>query len=307
MVDWSTCSDIVSWNPLDVNADTTKLYSDIYHKVTNQRKNGERSKDFRMLIFSGDADGVCSTIGTQHWIYSVTEKERNTASSVLDELVPATATSASTHSSLFSPQSLPSPSSSSYFSSSQNRDSKSTTSSPISLWQPWVIVNGDSDIILETGAVRGRPQGGYLTQFEGSFSFATVHHAGHEVPGFQPIAALSLLSGFLDGSIFLSTTTTTSSSLGVGGSGTFFRPSDVWTSILITLGISGLMIVCCFMYMRETKLRLGSSGPPVSMIESEIDMSEDEGRVGPAARVSASPRIIFSPGSKYVPMSTDDD
>jgi hypothetical protein len=45
-------------------------------------------------------------------------------------------------------------------------------------------------------------QGGYLTKFANGFSFATVHYAGHEVPAYQPDAALQIFSGFLDSSLF---------------------------------------------------------------------------------------------------------
>ena len=58
------------------------------------------------------------------------------------------------------------------------------------LWRPWLMDGGSGQ------------QGGFLAQFEGNFSFATVHAAGHEVPAYQPKAALALFAGYLDGSIF---------------------------------------------------------------------------------------------------------
>lgn len=56
------------------------------------------------------------------------------------------------------------------------------------LWIPWYIQD---------------QLAGYQTILDSSFvSFVTVHHAGHEVPGYQPERALALYYGFLTGSIF---------------------------------------------------------------------------------------------------------
>jgi hypothetical protein len=67
-VSWTVCSDpiFVLWPQTDSYADTTKLYGQIYRKVQGQRERGERTDDFKMLIYSGDTDGVCATIGTQN-------------------------------------------------------------------------------------------------------------------------------------------------------------------------------------------------------------------------------------------------
>ncbi|XP_057522024.1 serine carboxypeptidase-like 40 [Amaranthus tricolor] len=51
-------------------------------------------------------------------------------------------------------------------------------------WHPWFI----------KGEV-----GGYTEEYEGNLTFATVRGAGHQVPSFQPIRALSLISHFLAG------------------------------------------------------------------------------------------------------------
>eukprot|EP01032_Pedospumella_encystans_P009102 gene9102-10747_t len=70
---WDFCSDAVNehWAENDLFADTTELYKLIYtHK--------HKPKDFKMLVFSGDIDGVCATIGTQHWIYNVTSRAPTT-------------------------------------------------------------------------------------------------------------------------------------------------------------------------------------------------------------------------------------
>lgn len=51
----------------------------------------------------------------------------------------------------------------------------------------------------------GGQMAGFLTQFTGQgkrFAFATVHNAGHEVPTYQPEAALGLFQGFLSKSVF---------------------------------------------------------------------------------------------------------
>jgi hypothetical protein len=40
------------------------LYSTIVNKTN-------KSPSFKILIYSGDSDGVCATIGTQNWIYSI--------------------------------------------------------------------------------------------------------------------------------------------------------------------------------------------------------------------------------------------
>lgn len=51
--DWSMCSDIVNgeWSFSDFLSDTTNLYSVIYNHPN-------KPKNFKMLVFSGDSDGV---------------------------------------------------------------------------------------------------------------------------------------------------------------------------------------------------------------------------------------------------------
>eukprot|EP01112_Ceratiomyxa_fruticulosa_P009891 TRINITY_DN2595_c0_g4_i1.p1 TRINITY_DN2595_c0_g4~~TRINITY_DN2595_c0_g4_i1.p1 ORF type:complete len:458 (+),score=77.75 TRINITY_DN2595_c0_g4_i1:73-1446(+) len=51
-------------------------------------------------------------------------------------------------------------------------------------WTPWTDSN--------------QQVGGYTVQYQG-LTFATVRNAGHEVPGYQPLRASDLFSGFLDG------------------------------------------------------------------------------------------------------------
>ena len=312
-VPWTVCSDPIftRWSLTDMYADTTKLFSEIYQKVTTQKLNGERVNDFRMLVYSGDVDGICATVGTQHWIYSVTAstEHSSSASSSSPSLLSAESVRQSmstgitevTNKKISSKEELKSTS------TSVQRSLKSV----VSLWQPWVLVNNDPNVDILTGQVNGRQQGGFLTKFDGSFSFATVHGAGHEVPTFQPVAALSLFSGFLDGSIF---TPSTSSSMGT----TVRNKNDIQTQniligvIIVIFGAFGLGAVCILLYSRERKLRRGSSGPPVSTIELETDAEEDEGRAGPGTltlRVTPIPtsRPMSSPNNKYIPMATEEE
>uniref|UniRef100_M8BZI2 Serine carboxypeptidase-like 40 n=1 Tax=Aegilops tauschii TaxID=37682 RepID=M8BZI2_AEGTA len=51
-------------------------------------------------------------------------------------------------------------------------------------WRPWTA---------------GHEIGGYVQQYKGGFTFATVRGAGHTVPTFQPERALILLQSFLKG------------------------------------------------------------------------------------------------------------
>ena len=63
---WDVCSEPVSnnWSLNDYFADTTALYSEVYN-------HSKKPIGFKMLIYSGDSDGVCATIGTQNWIYKI--------------------------------------------------------------------------------------------------------------------------------------------------------------------------------------------------------------------------------------------
>lgn len=40
---------------------------------------------------------------------------------------------------------------------------------------------------------------GYVAEYEGGMTFATLHEAGHAAPYFQPSAALQLIQAFLEG------------------------------------------------------------------------------------------------------------
>ena len=162
-----------------------------------------------------------------------------------------------------------------------------------------MINDGEVHINAITGAAVGRQQGGFLTKFEGSFSFATVHSAGHEVPAYQPAAALTLFAGFLDGSVFTPSTHASSNNGAIG-----FNAAVAITVVI--LAVLGLVAVCCLMYQRERKFRRGSAGPPVSMIESA---EEDEGREGPGtltARVATHRQYTAVNSGKYIAMATED-
>lgn len=67
---WSSCNDHINedWFVMDFISDVTTLYSDIYNHPS-------KPKHFKMLIYSGDSDGICATIGTQNWIYEIDNAE----------------------------------------------------------------------------------------------------------------------------------------------------------------------------------------------------------------------------------------
>ena len=56
-------------------------------------------------------------------------------------------------------------------------------------WAPWKFVDAQDD----------GQTAGFVTKFEGGMSFATVHGAGHMVPGDQPARALDMITKFVKG------------------------------------------------------------------------------------------------------------
>lgn len=60
---WIQCSDDVfyNWPTADSQADMTRLFRELMRSSA--------PPTLRILVFSGDADGVCPTIGTQQWIW----------------------------------------------------------------------------------------------------------------------------------------------------------------------------------------------------------------------------------------------
>ena len=170
-------------------------------------------------------------------------------------------------------------------------DSYLSLSSSDSLWKPWLV----------KGGAEGQ-QGGFLTTFDNSFSFATVHSAGHEVPAYQPVAALSLFSGFLDGSMFKpSVMPTPSAPSGISGN----NYNSIATLVILAAATLGIFSVCYFLYRREMKIRRASSGPPVSIIEYA---EEDESREGPGTLTVRVPSTRTAPAqsNNYIPMPTEE-
>jgi hypothetical protein len=276
-VEWRVCSDplFLDWPMTDMYADTTGLYSEIYHTVRKQRESGARKEDFKMLVFSGDSDGICATVGTQHWIYAVTKP---IASLEMDFSLPLNYTTTTVSGAQASFESM---------------------DSTASLWKPWYTSKNS------TNPDRSPKLGGFLTTFEGSFSFATVHTAGHEVPAYQPAAALVVFTSFLDGSFFSPLVINTPAA---APAATVSSDVAVATEALLVLAALSLIAVCFFMYRRERKNRAGSSGPPVSMIESA---EEEEGQRGPGTLTARVPTLTAASvrkggGGNYAPMATED-
>ena len=175
---WAMCSDLVydDWPIADFIADTTPLYTEII-------KSPKRSPDFKMLIFSGDVDGICATVGTQSWIYSVIDNESTNLSSP-------------------------------------------SLNSVHSMWRPY-MVSGQ--------------QAGYITQFQDALTFATVHSAGHEVPGYQPRRAFYLYQMFLNGSAFH---LDSMSSSAVGTASDTGSQYLLWFSVTTVFMVAAATVVC---------------------------------------------------------------
>lgn len=107
----------------------------LYRELVDMGRKGEHS--LNILVYSGDDDSVCSTAGTQEWIYDLG----------VDPMKGL-------------------------------------------LWKPWRVEEQTA---------------GYVTHFdlgnstEASFTFATVHGGGHEVPAYRPIEALQMFKIYLRG------------------------------------------------------------------------------------------------------------
>ena len=123
---WKPCGG-VKYSEGDITTPVTSLYKELVHRAQHGLN------DLKMLIFSGDDDAICSTAGTQQWIWNL------------------------------------------------GVDAKE-------IWTPWKVLGQTA---------------GFVTHFDlgdkatGSFSFATVHGAGHEVPAYRPQEALDLFHKFL--------------------------------------------------------------------------------------------------------------
>ena len=62
-IEWEECSRTTKYNLLDKMRPMEKYYNTLLNSKTHQ--------DIRILVYSGDDDSVCGTIGTQRWIYNL--------------------------------------------------------------------------------------------------------------------------------------------------------------------------------------------------------------------------------------------
>ena len=106
----------------------------------------------------------------------------------------------------------------------------------LSLFTPWLYID----------STYGKQQAGFLTTFTEGLSFATVHHAGHEVPAYQPERALQLFQNFLDGSFFFNV----SNAIGDVGNTTVEKsllldsaPAPESTAIIVVSSVVGLLLL----------------------------------------------------------------
>lgn len=60
---WYDCSGVVNYASADFDASIIDLYKDVVQKAIEH--------SFQVFVFSGDDDSVCSTAGTQYWIYDL--------------------------------------------------------------------------------------------------------------------------------------------------------------------------------------------------------------------------------------------
>lgn len=59
---WNQCSDLIDYNQVDSRQVSTQP---IYNFLIDGRYN------LTILVFSGDDDSVCGTVGTQNWIWNL--------------------------------------------------------------------------------------------------------------------------------------------------------------------------------------------------------------------------------------------
>jgi carboxypeptidase C (cathepsin A) len=62
-IEWEECSRTTKYNLADKMLPMEHYYKSILNSKTHP--------DLRVLVYSGDDDGVCGTIGTQRWIYDL--------------------------------------------------------------------------------------------------------------------------------------------------------------------------------------------------------------------------------------------
>jgi carboxypeptidase C (cathepsin A) len=63
---WVSCSNAVNYNQTDVSTPMEPIYTFMLNFKT--------STPLRMVIFSGDDDSVCASLGTQHWMFNMLGK-----------------------------------------------------------------------------------------------------------------------------------------------------------------------------------------------------------------------------------------
>ncbi|KAL4452545.1 hypothetical protein ABPG75_008207 [Micractinium tetrahymenae] len=117
-----------NWTECDARAISYEVESLLDSMLPVHRANLEAG--MRVLIYSGDTDGVVPTLGTRSWVEAL-------------GLHPA---------------------------------------APLRTWAD-----------KQTGEVAG-----YVSEYEGGLTFATLHEAGHAAPYFKPSAALQLIQSFLN-------------------------------------------------------------------------------------------------------------
>jgi cathepsin A (carboxypeptidase C)/serine carboxypeptidase-like clade 2 len=68
---WSLCSNAINqgYNMTDVNLPMMPVWLDVLGKARD---------DFKIMVYSGDDDSVCATLGTQQWIWDLKLKESTT-------------------------------------------------------------------------------------------------------------------------------------------------------------------------------------------------------------------------------------
>lgn len=66
-MDWSMCSDEIMYSEEDSMKPQMVLYEELILRASIE-------VDLKMMVYSGDDDSVCSTAGTQYWIYDIGAK-----------------------------------------------------------------------------------------------------------------------------------------------------------------------------------------------------------------------------------------
>jgi carboxypeptidase C (cathepsin A) len=130
-VQWEMCTTAIKYSRVDVAIPQIALYKELVEMgVRNEHS-------LNMFVYSGDDDSICSTAGTQEWIYDL-------------GVAPMDG----------------------------------------HLWKAWKVEQQTA---------------GFVTHFDlgettdATFTFATVHGAGHEVPAYRPMEALLMFKMYLRG------------------------------------------------------------------------------------------------------------